>query len=216
MAKVTRKELLNAPDEFVTTTSSTIMWIKENPARFAAIAAVIVALFGGSLGFYHWRTVREHDAMVAYGNAANSSQLTLNVVQNYADTRGGKLSRLRLAQMAYNERNAKMAIDYAQEFINAWGQEDTLHWQGILIMSGAFLSQKQYDKATPLLADCIKKAPENIKDQALFYQAQAYIAQGKKEEAKKSLGQISESYHDIALPAMASIETHRGEPVNAK
>jgi tetratricopeptide (TPR) repeat protein len=216
MAKVTRKELLNAPDEFVTTTSSTIKWIQDNPGRFAVIAAVTVAIIGGGLGFYHWRSVREHDAMTAYGNAANSSQLTLNVIQNYADTRAGKLSRLRLAQMAYNEKNAKMAVDYAQEFINSWGQEDTLHWQGILIMSGAYLIQKQYDKAEPLLADCIKKAPENFKDQALFYQAQAYMAQGKKEEAKKSLGQISSGYSDVSTSAMASLETHRGEPVDAK
>ncbi|MRR14715.1 tetratricopeptide repeat protein, partial [archaeon] len=119
-------------------------------------------------------------------------------------------------QMAYNEKNSKMAIDYAQEFINAWGQEDILHWQGILIMSGAYLSQKQYDKAAPLLTDCINKAPESMKDQALFYQAQSFMAQGKKEEAKKSLAQISESYRDIAMPSMASLETHRGEPVNAK
>lgn len=31
--------------------------------------------------------------------------------------------------MAYGEKDPKMAVDYAQDFVNDWGREDIFHWQ---------------------------------------------------------------------------------------
>lgn len=216
MSKATRKDLLNAPDEFITTTGSAVKWIKENPVRFAVMIAVVAVVFAGSAGFYYWKTGRENTAMLEYGNAWNSSQKTLEVMQTYADTRAGDLSRLRLARMALQENNPKMAIDHAQEFVNEWGRKDGFHWQGILILAAAHLSQQEFDKVIPLLEDGIKHATENIRDQALFYKAQALIGLGKKDEARKTLALISESYHDIAEPSLATLSTHQGDTLNAE
>jgi len=206
MAKMTRKELLNAPDEFVTTTSTLVKLIKENPLRIASIAAIIVILITSSIGFYYWKTNREHSAMLAYNNAYNNSQLTLQVMQNYADTKAGKLSKLRLAVLAYNENDYTMALDHAEDFINGWGHEDIFYWDGILVMAASYMEQSSTDKALPLLTDCAENAPQHIKDQALFYKAQALMAVGKKEEARKALISISEKNQDIAKISLAQLE----------
>lgn len=216
MAKATRKDLLNAPDEFITTAGSAVKWIKENPTRFAVLTTVVVVVLAGSIGFYYWKTNRENSAMVEYGNAWDSSRKTLEVIQNYADTRAGDLSRLRLARMALQEKNPKTAIDYAQEFVNEWGRKDGFYRQGILILAAAYLDRREFDKALPILEDGIKGAPENIKDQALFYKAQALIGLGKKDEARKALSGISEDYRDIAAPSLAALSAHQGDTLNAK
>lgn len=208
MAKTTRKELLNPQDEFITTTSSTVKWIKDNPSRFAVIITLILAVFACGFGFYHWKTSRESSAMLAYSNAWKSSQLTMDIIQNYADTKAGKLAKLRLARMSYNENNAKMANDYAKGFVDDWNQEDIFYWQGTLILGAEYLNQRQYGQAISVLADCVRESPENIKDQALFYTSQALIGLGKKEEAKKALSGISENYRDVAIPSLAYFESH--------
>lgn len=216
MTRMKRKDLLNAPDEFVTTTSTVLTWIKENPQRFAIGVIIIIALVVGGYGFYYWKTSKELDGMHAYMQAAGNSQLTLQVAQEYSDTKAGKLSKLRLARMSYDQGNQKMAISYAGEFIDSWGQKDIFHWQAVLIMATAYMQQKEMAKSLPLLDDCIENAPKGIRDQALFLKAGAQVAMGKSNEAKQTLSKVSESYRDIAKILLASKPVSSQEKINAE
>jgi predicted negative regulator of RcsB-dependent stress response len=216
MARMTRKDLLNAPDEFLSTSSTVLTWIKENPQRFAIGVIIIASIFVGGYGFYHWKTAREFDGMRAYMKAADNSQLTLQVAQEYSDTKAGKLSKLRLARMSYDQGNQKMAISYAGEFIDSWGHEDTFHWQAVLIMATAYMKQNGVAKALPLLDDCIESAPKDIKDQALFLKASAQIVLGKNNEARQTLKAVSENYREIAKIMLTSQRISPGEKLNAE
>lgn len=206
MAKTTRKDLLNAPDEFITTTGSTVQWIKENPSRFAVLVTIVVVVFAAGIGFFSWKTGREHSAMDALGSAGADSQAVTSVVENYADTRAGKLAQLRLAGMAYAEKNHEAAIQNAQEFINDWSRKDTFHWQGILILAAAHLDRQEPEKALQLLGDAVESSPQAYRDQALFYKARALLSLDRHTEAKEALDRISDNYREIALPALASLE----------
>ena len=206
MAKMTRKELLNAPDEFVTTTSTAVKWIKENPARFASITTIIIVIIISGIGFYYWKTNRDINSMLAYSNAYNNSGLTLQVMQEYADTKAGKLSQLRLARLAYEQKDFPMAVNYTDDFINSWSHEDIFFWEGMLIMASAYMEQDKKDKALALLDQCTDKAPEHIRDQALFFRAQVLIGLERNDEAKESLKEISDNYQDIAQITLANLE----------
>ncbi|HPW68010.1 MAG: tetratricopeptide repeat protein [Desulfomonilia bacterium] len=206
MAKTTRKDLLNAPDEFITTTRSAIQWIKENPTRFITLVTIVVVVLASGIGFYSWKTGREHSAMSALSNAGDNPQITADLVQSYADTKAGKLARLRLASLSYREKDPSTAIDHAQEFINTWGRKDIFHWQAILILTAAHLDRQQPERALEFLSNDLESPPENYRDQALFYKAHALMALGRHQEASETLARISESYHDIVLPTLASLE----------
>ncbi|MBN2297552.1 MAG: hypothetical protein JXM72_03105 [Deltaproteobacteria bacterium] len=216
MAKMTRKDLLNAPDEFVTTTSTIVKWTKENPLRLAAITTIVVVLITSGIGFYYWKTNRESTAMLAYTAAYNNSQMTLQVIDDYPDTKAGKLSRLRLAGQAYGQNEYTMALNHSQEFISSWGHEDIFYWEGILIMSASYLGLDTMDKAIPLLEECIANSSGNIRDQALFYKAQALIGLNKNDEAMQSLMKISDAYQDIAKISLAQLEQSPGEITDAE
>ncbi|MGC9324659.1 MAG: tetratricopeptide repeat protein [Desulfomonilia bacterium] len=207
MAKKTRKELLSAPDEFITTSSTILKWVKENPTRFISLIGIVVLLFASGFGFYYWKTSRETTAMIAYSIAFQDSAKTLEVSQSYADTAAGELAKLRLARMSYSQGDSAMAISHADDFINAWGQEDMFYWQAVLIMALAYMDQNTIDASLPLLEKCIKKGPPTIKDQALFYKATALIRLEKHDEAAEALQQVSGWYEDIAKVTLSDLNT---------
>jgi len=214
MARMTRKDMLNSPDEFVTTTTKTITWIKENPLQFAVGAVVIICVVAGGFGFYYWEKSRTSESIRAYMKTTGNSQMTLQVAQEYAGTAAGKLAKLRLARMSYDQGNLKMAINYAEDFSNNWGKKDIFFWESSLLTSTAYLKQNQAAKALPLLEDCIKEAPKEIKDQALFLKASALISMNKTSEAKEALKSISDNYREIAKTMLAA--TSASGELNAK
>ncbi|HDP26294.1 MAG TPA: tetratricopeptide repeat protein [Deltaproteobacteria bacterium] len=214
MAKSTRKELLSPTDEFITATSSLLNWIKENPTRFISIVVVVAVLFISGFGFYSWKTHREDTAMVAFIEAFEDPAKTLEIAQSYANTRAGKLAKLRLARMAYSQGDSAMAVSHAEDFINKWGRQDMFYWNAVLIMSLAYMEQNAFDTSLALLEKCIRNGPDVIRDQALFYKATASISQGKNEEAAEALKTISGWFRDIALvtlPVENTTETQNAE-----
>jgi hypothetical protein len=216
MARITRKDILNTPDEFITTTSSVLAWIKEHPQQFIIGAVALVCILAGGYGVYYWKTNRELDGMNAYMRASNNSQMSLQVAQEYSDTKAGKLAKLRLARMSFEQGNQKMALAYADEFINKWAGKDAFHWQAILLTASAYIQQNEPAKALPILDTCIESASKDLKDQALFLKANALIAMGKGNEARQCLSAVSENYSEIAKPLLASLGTSPSVKLNAK
>ncbi len=216
MARITRKDILNTPDEFITTTSSVFVWIKEHPQQFIIGAVILVCILTGGYGVYYWKTNRELDGMNAYMKASNNPQMSLQVAQEYSDTKAGKLAKLRLARMSFEQGNQKMALSYADEFINKWADKDTFHWQAILITAGAYMQQNEPAKALPILNTCIENTTKDIKDQALFLKANALIALGKGGEARQCLSTVSENYSEIAKTLLASLGSSPSTTLNPK
>ena len=216
MARITRKDILNTPDEFITTTSSVLVWIKEHPQKFIIGAIVLVCILAGGFGAYYWKTNRELDGMNAYMKASNNSQMSLQVAQEYSDTKAGKLAKLRLARMSFEQGNQKMALAYADEFINRWASKDTFHWQAILITASAYMQLNEPAKALPVLDTCIENASKDLKDQALFLKANALLAMGKGNEARQCLSAVSENYSEMAKTLLASLGSSPSAKLNAK
>jgi tetratricopeptide (TPR) repeat protein len=216
MARITRKDILNTPDEFITTTSSVVAWIKEHPQQFIIGAVVLICILAGGYGIYYWKTNRELEGMNAYIKAANNSQMSLQVAQEYSDTNAGKLAKLRLARMSFEQGNQKMALAYADDFINKWSGNDAFHAQAILLTAGVYMQQNEPAKALPILDTCIEGASKDLKDQALFLKANALIALGKGTEAKKCLSAVSEDYSEMAKTLLAALGSSPSAKLNAK
>lgn len=183
MANVTRKELLKEPDEFISTTSSIMKWIRENPRRFAAGIIIIGLVLGSGLGIYFWKNHREQTAMSAYIKAGADQKRVSEVARSFTDTKAGKLAKLRLAGLAYAKGENGEAIRNATDFIDTWGSEDILSFQSMLIMARAYMNQKEPAKALPSLETCIKSGPGIIKEEARYCKAMALKSMGKPNEA---------------------------------
>lgn len=204
MARMRRKELLNEPDEFVTTTGSALVWIKDHPAQFAIGAAVALTILAGGYGLYYWKTSRDYDGMIALLKATDNSQMTIKVTQDYPGTRAERLGKLRLARMSYEQGDYPKALSYADEFINGWNRKDSFYWQACLIVASAHINQKAPAKALPLLDECMNSASTELKDQASLLKASVLLSQGKDDEAKRVIDAVSDNYKELARTMLAS------------
>lgn len=203
MARMTRKELLKEPDEFITTTSSVLVWIREHPAQFAVGAIVLLSFLAGGYGFYFWKTSRDSSGMDALLKASNDVQMTLQVTRDYPGTKAEKLAKLRLARMAYEQGDYPKALSHADEFLNGWNRKDTFHWQAAMITASSHISQKEPLKALGLLDECIASASTDLKDQALLLKASILISQGKDPEARQLLSAVSEHHQELVKAVLS-------------
>jgi hypothetical protein len=203
---MTRKDLLNEPDEFVSRAGTIFVWIKEHPANAAAIALVAIGLIASAFALMYWKTSRDQDAMNAFLKATDDYELTLKVTRDYAGTRADKLARLRLSRMAYEKGDTKKAMSLAEEFLDEWGGMDTFHWQAVLIEADCLKALNQPDRALALAETCISGAGGVLKDHALFLKGSILLSGGKTAEARKAFEAVSENYRDLARSALSSHE----------
>jgi tetratricopeptide (TPR) repeat protein len=237
MANIDRKELVKTQDSFITGTGTVVQWIKNNPFRFVSAILIIVFVAGGVSGFLYWKTSREDKALSALVNAGNDPKQIGEIASKYTDTRAGKISKLKLAGLAYDKSNFKDAIKNADEFIDTWGTQDILFYQAMMIRAMSYIELKDIPKAMEALDKCEKGASGVIRDQALFLKAAGLNASGKKSEAIGLLKTISTEqpkaigekkadiilqdkgtsyYRDLAKAAISDMTFSGGAGINAK
>ncbi|HEY9160317.1 MAG TPA: hypothetical protein VIS94_04430 [Desulfomonilia bacterium] len=237
MANIDRKELLKTQDSFITGTGAVVQWIKNNPFRFGSAILIVVFIAGGISGFLYWKTSREDKALSYLVTAGNDPKQIGEIASKYTDTKAGKISKLKLAGLAYDKSDFKDAIKNADEFIDNWGTQDVLFYQAMMIRAMSYIELKDMPKALESLDKCEKGASGSIKDQAVFLKAVELNASGKKSEAINLLKTISteqpkatgekkadiisqekgtSNYRDLAKVAISDIVFSGGAGVNAK
>ncbi len=237
MANIDRKELIKTQDSFITSTSTAVQWIKNNPFRFALAVLIIVFIAGGISGFLYWKTSREDKALSSLVKAGSNSKQISEVASKYTDTKAGKISKLKLAGLAFNKSDFKEAIKNADEFIDSWGTQDVLLYQAMMLRAMSYIELKDMAKALESLDKCEKGASGVIKDQAVFLKAIELNASGKKSEAivllkkisteqpkaigeKKADKKLSDTgsshYRELAKATLSDINFSEGASSNAK
>ncbi len=237
MANIDRKELVKTQDSFITGTGAVVQWVKNNPFRFVSAILIIVFIAGGISGFLYWKTSREDKALSALVNAGSDPKQIGEIASKYTDTRAGKISKLKLAGLAYDRLDFKEAIKNADDFVDSWATEDVLFYQAMMVRAMSYIELKDTPKAMEALDKCEKGASGVIKDQAVFLKAIELNASGKKGEAiellktiaseqpkavgekqaeKKSPDNDSSHYRELAKAIITDINFSGGASLNAK
>ncbi len=211
-----RKELLNAPDEFLTTSGNIALWIKTNPRRFISMIVILAVIVATIAGFYTWHSTREDSSMAAFFSTARDSQALKGLAEEYDDTRAGKLALLSTAALAYEQGDPSGTVALSERFINAWGTEDLFYWQALLLMAHAYTQLEEHEKALPLYETCMQQAPEDIRNQARYYKGTLLKDLGRDQESRELLLGVSGAYRTRARIALAPGPGVAGEPINAE
>jgi tetratricopeptide (TPR) repeat protein len=237
MANIERKELLNTQDSFITGAGSIARWIKGNPVRFASAVIAVIVVAGGISGFFYWKTLNESKALSKYTNAQNDEKVIKDIASKYSHTKAGKLSLLKLAELSFEKGNYKDAIKNSDEFIQRWGNNDILYYQGLMLKAISHMELKDHDKAIEDLDKCINSDSDLIRQQAMFYKATELNASGSKAQAVELLKKLSaeqpkaagkkksdilkpesdlSEYQELAKSALSQINLAGGKVVNAE
>lgn len=170
--KVSRKKLLNEPDEFITTTGRVIQFLRENQRRltiYGIVAAAVIA--AGFLGYSYFRWQE--------GKAEAIQQQALQLYQTaYSQT--GNLEK--------EKENYKKSLEKFQEALGVYGRGATGQVSQLYI-GNCYYAMREYDNAIQAYGQCLEGPFRTLALQSLGY---AYEAKGDYAKALENFSKNAE------------------------
>lgn len=206
--KVSRKELLKEPDEFLTFSGKAILYIRENPRHALAVTILIVACLVGGVAYHTYRNHREttshelflqasRDYEVAMNAAEPASPEKLdkllaqfdNIANNYGSLPAGEMALL------YSGHVLSMKKDYQGALKRYLQVESTqLSREGLKELFWYHIAQtrmalKEYDQAADLFHTLSKDTDSPYRREAYVAIARIYELTDKTKEAVQAYRQ---------------------------
>ena len=205
--KVSRKELLKEPDEFLTFSAKAIRYAEENRSAIilgAVLVVVAVAVAVGAFSYMRYKSETSHElflkglekyrAVMASGEPTNEQLDGLlkefeAVARDYGSYLGGELSLLYSGHTLYKKKDYKGALARYEKMKSTSVVEKGLESLLKYHLASAYFALENYDAANKLF-DQLAKDPESpYKREAYATIAEIFEAQGKRKEAKQAYEQ---------------------------
>ncbi len=197
MAKVSRKDLLKKPDEFITFSDRAVRWAQENRQKVIVGASAVVLLIAVFLGGRSYLNYRRAAAAQALGAAFGAYQAALQdkakapgaiarlrrVANDYGGTASGHQARLALAGLLMLNGQAAEAQKVYQAL---WDEGELAPEMRPLVGRGlgqCLEVQKKYRQAARAYYSAAQKAGPSLKAALELDQARALEAAGDKKAA---------------------------------
>jgi tetratricopeptide (TPR) repeat protein len=183
--KKSRKELLKKPDEFITLTGRAIQFASANQKQLSyglcALVAVALVFFG--YRFFAQRAEQRAFALLAQTMASyeinkkelspqeaysKASEELERLVKKYGGNAGGKLARVRYANISYEAGDYHKAIELYKQALNDF-KDDQLVYQLILSSLGYAYQRIEDDRnAVKYFEELSSETDSGMRDEALF------------------------------------------------
>jgi tetratricopeptide (TPR) repeat protein len=229
--KISRKQLLKEPDEFITTSARIMQFAAAHKIKIIWAAAVF---FGGILTVagVHYFSNRAEVKAYALLNAAQtryaqdleagdaaaaretSKALFLRLIQDYPNRSAGKLARIIFADICFQTGDADQAIVHYEgavaDFVG-----DPLITSRIYMGLGYAHDQQDHLPEAIRYFKMIVDGPDFImKDEALFHLGRLYARSGQAAQSEAAFQRIVDEYEDSTFAAVARDKVAAG-PVAA-
>ncbi|MFH1116018.1 MAG: tetratricopeptide repeat protein [Pseudomonadota bacterium] len=206
--KITRKELLNEPDEFITFSGRAIGYVRENP-RYAGFAAlVVIACLAAGVVYSSYRSHRQstsHDLFVQasrdYEEAVNgtepASEEKLNklfdrfdgIARDYGSLPAGEMALLYSGYVLSKKKDYKGALERYLKLESSRLAEEGLRDLFWYSVARTHMALKEYDKAAGIFDTLSKDTKSPYRREAYGAIARIYEFKDKKKEAVQAYRQ---------------------------
>ncbi len=221
--KVTRKQLLKEPDEFITISARIIRWIDQNRDRIVWGVAAAVFSAAAFSGWIYYKRVQNRQSVAAFGEVMaayrlaekdpNASQdrarvkeMLRSFVEKFPDTGSGKMGRVLLANLLYRTGDLDAAIAAYQHAIEDFGGQPLLK---NVILSGlghAYLKKQDSGQAVRCFEQIASGDEPLLKDEALFILAHLSDPASGTEAKSEKLNRILSEFPDSLFMELAKEE----------
>jgi predicted negative regulator of RcsB-dependent stress response len=220
--KVSRKELLKSPDEFITTTARVLRWLKDN-TRWVAAAAIAVIVVGAAIaGWGVYRDRREGQAQELeaqayqlYRNAteqtdeASSKDLLAKaadrfreVIQEFDGTQAALMARIYRGYSTYALGRYDEAIRDYESALKA-GPKEGMKVLALQGLGYALMAKGDLDHAIEVFRRLQQQGGVAFERTARWNIARCLEKQGKKKEALQIYKEIEQSFPDLVQRLLA-------------
>lgn len=206
--KITRKELLKEPDDFLTTTGTAIRYARENPRVVIAACVALVVCLVAALGLYGYhrqqlalsfdeldKAVRAYDATEPTAGPAAKEKLAAvlaqfeRIAKEYGSFPPGEIAVLYSGHVLYRMEDYKAALNryermQSTKMVKAGlGQLITYH------VAMTRLALKDYDQARALFTQLSAETDSPYRREAAVVIARIYELTGQHKEAAQAYRQ---------------------------
>jgi tetratricopeptide (TPR) repeat protein len=218
--RLTRKELLKEPDEFLTLTGRLIGWAKAHPKQLTYGIGVFLAvvLIGSGYAYYRQnrsqtaaallsQSLQKYNEIAAQGDTAKALDAVKDdldrLVEKFNSQSAGKLGALIYGHLSLQGHMAKQAIGLYQQAMKDFGNDPYL---GPIILNGLALAYEATDDA-PKAITCFEKILSGdstlYKDSALFHLGRLYAKTGQMEKSTQMYQRLTSEFPDSEYADMA-------------
>jgi tetratricopeptide (TPR) repeat protein len=209
--KLTRKQLLKEPDEFITFSGKLIQWLTTYKQQAAVAAGVVVALLVATAGYQtysrHAETkasellaesldqyqtaMKANDPVIAYQAVEKSFT---RILDDYSARRMGKTAALEFANICYRAGEFDKAISLYKTALE--GFSNTPFYKNLILSSlgYSFDGKKDYESAVKYFEMLTTSADASLKDLSLYNLASVYEQMGNKEKSKATFARITTEF----------------------
>jgi tetratricopeptide (TPR) repeat protein len=220
--RVTRKQLLKGPDEFLTFSEKTGLFVKEHDREFKYLAgAVIVVLLvylgvSTGLGYLHKKGQNAYDMaydiMMAHDmhlspeseELKQSAELFQQVINDYGHSKASRLALPELAYLKMVEKKYEEAIPLYQEFLDKAPRNSPYQSLARLAIAACHESRGEFEQAIRILNQVTAKADDLFKEQAMFSLARIYRLADQQDKAKEVLEAFVKEFDSSPLYPLAN------------
>ena len=203
--RVTRKQLLKGPDEFLTFTEKAALFIREHDREFkyvaGAVAAVLLIYLGVNAGMgyinkkgqgaynmaYDLMGAQDTDLSPESEELRRSAELFQRVLDDYGLSKASRLALPELAYLKMVEKKYEEAIPLYQEFMDKAPRNSPYQSLARLAIAACHESKGEFEQAIEILNQVTAKADDLFKEQAMFSLARVYRLAGQQDKAKEVL-----------------------------
>ncbi len=212
--KVTRKQLLKEPDEFITTFGKTVRLATayKKHIGIAFAVAIVAGLAFGLLSVLKNRAEDQAFALLAQANQKYQSSLDANkdpkkaledakgdfenIVKEYSGYKGGQVARVEFANYCYEGGEYDRAAELFKKALDDFGGDPSYR---NFILSGLGYSheaKKDYEASARYFEMISGSDSRILKDEALFNLGRIYAELGNSEKSVAAYDKLASDYPD--------------------
>jgi predicted negative regulator of RcsB-dependent stress response len=198
--KISRKELLKKPDEFITLSTRTFLWVKANAPKVILIGIGVVLLAGIYFGYATYRTRQEklaHEKYFAVLESTDTDQKLkdlVKIIKDYPGTRAAFESRVTAGNLYYQKNDFTRAVSSYQSALNH--RKVPSGFKTLIEEDLAYAYEQKGDLSLAAKTfSVVFREKENLfKEDALLGLARVSDKMGKKAEAKNAYQLLLKSF----------------------
>jgi tetratricopeptide (TPR) repeat protein len=208
--KLSRKELLKSPDEFLTATEKAVRFMQSHARPLIIGGVVLLVTVFVVVGLNWYTNYRADQAIVQYNLALEpikgqadptDDQLRkaidelAEVADDFSGTSTGKTARLKLAELYERDGQYEKAAQTYQAYLAKIPKEEKSLAPFIQAAAAhAYESAEKWDQAIEQWEQVQKVGGDSLIQEAYLGQARGYLATGQKDAAKKAFNELQERF----------------------
>lgn len=209
--KVTRKQLLKEPDEFLTFSARATFFVREHSRQFTYLGVAVAASLLIYLGINTFMGYVNKKGQTTYNMAyeilaegmgpdldpedlEQSAELFQKVIDKYGMS---KVSRLALPELAYIkmvEKKYDEAISLYQEFLNQVPDNTPYQSLAQIALAACYEAKGEFERAIEILSQIVDGENDLFKEQAMLSLARVYRLANQNDKSKAVLKEFIEKF----------------------